>query len=408
MTTRTPSPKMNKQRKNYLLGVAHGVFYFMSNGFADYTTVLPTFLRYLISSDSIVGLVAAISRGGSVFFQLFSAFYLQGKRKKPYLVFALWVRFLSWFMIAVTSFLFLPNHPLLELASFILFISFFSFAGGIAAIPFYDIISYNIPSNLLGRFWATRQFFGGLMAVGSGYIVKIVLSKYSYPLGYSILFVFTTIGFGLTSLSLGLMDEGVEKQKVNRNFGDFLSGAFGLLRRDELLRKLVFSEFLSHSIFMCLPFFSVYTTRVLGMPTSGIGFFISAQMIGSIVSNIFWGYYADKRGAKFIIITTNALSFLVPFVALFIKQPIFFVVVFFIMGAYLHGTFIGYTNYLLKIAPESYRPTYVSIRGTFNALSYFLPTIGGLIADTFSFSALFVISSLLSALAIVNSLSLKD
>ncbi len=398
---------MNRQKKNYLLGVAHGVFYFMSNGFADYTTVLPTFLRYLISSDSIIGLVAAISRGGSVFFQLFSAFYLQGKRKKPYLVFSLWVRFLSWLMIALTSFLFLPNHPLLELASFIVFISLFSFAGGIAAIPFYDIISYNIPSSLLGRFWATRQFLGGLMAVGSGYVVKLVLSHYAYPLGYSILFVFTTVGFGLTSLSLGLMDEGFEKQKKNRNFKEFLNGALNLLKTDGRLKKLVMSEFLSHSVFMCLPFFSIYATRILGMPMSEIGFFISAQMVGSIVSNLFWGYFADKKGAKFIIVTTNILSFLVPFVALFIKQPMLFVVVFFLMGAYLHGTFIGYTNYLLKIAPESVRPTYVSIRGTFNALSYFLPTLGGFLADYFSFVTLFAFGSFLSLLALINSLSLK-
>jgi len=169
-----------------------------------------------------------------------------------------------------------------------------------------------------------------------------------------------------------------------------------------------FSEFLSHSIFMCLPFFSIYATRILGMHTSKIGYFISAQMIGSIVSNIFWGYYADRRGAKFIIVITNVLSFFVPFVSLFIKTPILFIVVFFLMGAYLHGTFIGYTNYLLKIAPEKYRPTYVSIRGTFNAMSYFLPTLGGLIADRFSFLTLFLISSVLSLVALVNSLALKD
>ena len=399
---------MNKRRKNYILGVAHGVFYFMSNGFADYTTVLPTFLKYLVNSDSVIGLAAAISRGGSMFFQLFSAFYLQGKRKKPYLVAALWVRFLSWLMIALTSFLLLPNRRLLELFCFILFLSLFSFAGGVAAIPFYDIISYNIPSELLGRFWATRQFLGGVMAVGSGYVVKLVLSRYSYPLGYSILFLFTALGFGLTSLSLGLMDEGDEKQKRNRSFSEFLRKALFLLKDDPFLKRLVLSEFLSHSVFMCLPFFSIYAVKSLGMPASEIGYFISAQMVGSIVSNLFWGYFADRKGAKFVIVITNILSFFVPFVSIFIKEPILFVFVFFLMGAYLHGTFIGYTNYLLKIASERYRPTYVSIRGTFNALSYFLPTLGGFIVDRFSFITLFVLSSFLSIVALINSLYLKD
>ncbi len=398
---------MNKAKKNYFLGVAHGVFYFMSSGFADYTTVLPTFLRFIVNSDSIIGLAAAISRGGSMFFQFLSAFYLQGKTKKPFLILALWVRFLSWIMIALTSYFLLPDHPKLELFSFILFLSLFSFAGGVAVIPFYDLISYNIPSHMLGRFWATRQFIGGIMAVGSGYVVKFVLSKYPYPLGYSVLFTLAAVGFGFTSLSLGLMDEGKEKQQRNKTLREFIDNAIRFLKKDKSLARMVVSEFLSHSVFMCLPFLSIYATRVLGLQTSKIGYFISAQMVGSIVSNLFWGYLADKKGARFIIITTNILAFLVPFISLFVKTPILFIVVFFFMGAYLHGTFIGYTNYLLGIAPMEYRPTYVSIRGTFNALSYFLPTLGGVIADSFSFLTLFFVSSLLAFLALVNSLAIK-
>ncbi|WP_025209328.1 MFS transporter [Hippea sp. KM1] len=398
---------MDKKKKNYLLGVAHGVFYFASNGFVDYTTVLPTFLKYLINSNSIIGFVAAISRGGSVFFQLLSAFWLQGRRKKPYLVLSLWVRFLSWVMIAASSFVLLPSHPFAQLIVFVVFISLFSFAGGIATIPFYDIISHNIPSELLGRFWAMRQFLGGVLAVGSGYLVKLILNGYGYPQGYRILFVLAALGFGLTSLSLGLMDEGFEKQKTNKSFGDFIRTAVDILKNDTRLTKLVVVEFLSHSIFMCLPFVAIYTTTKLGMPTSKVGYFVSIQMIGSIASNLFWGYFADRKGPRFIIIATNILAFFVPFLSLFFKTPGLFLIVFFIMGAYIHGTFIGYTNYLLKIAPKHNRPTYVSIRGTFNAISYFLPALGGYIADGFSFNTLFAVVSVLSLIALIVSFRLK-
>ncbi|WP_041324045.1 MFS transporter [Hippea maritima] len=398
---------MDKKKKNYLLGVAHGVFYFASNGFVDYTTVLPTFLKYLVNSNSLIGFVAAIARGGSIFFQLLSAFWLQGKKKKPYLVFSLWVRFLSWVMIAASSFVLLPSHPIIELVVFIVFISLFSFAGGIATIPFYDIISHNIPSQLLGRFWAMRQFIGGILAVGSGYAVKLILNNYGFPKGYQLLFVLAALGFGFTSLSLGLMDEGFEEQKQNRSFVAFLGDALSLLKNNPRFRGLVFSEFLSHSIFMCLPFVAIYTSSKLGMPTSKIGYFVSIQMVGSIASNLFWGYFADKKGARFIIITTNMLALLVPLFSLIFKNPVLFLAVFFVMGAYMHGTFIGYTNYLLKIAPSQQRPTYVSIRGTFNALSYFLPALGGYIADGFSFEVLFIVTLSFSFAALIVSLRLK-
>ena len=398
---------MNRKRKNYLLGISHGVFYFASNGFVDYTTVLPAFLKHLVNSNAIIGFAAAISRGGAVFFQLLSAFYLQGRRKKPYLVASLWVRFISWFMIALTSYILLPNHPIAELVCFIFFLSLFSFAGGIATIPFYDIISYNIPSDLLGRFWAARQFIGGMLAVVSGIIVKLVLKHYPYPVGFTILFVFATIGFGLTSLSLGLMDEGQQKQKKNRSFSEFIHDAFNILKSDFSLRRMVMSEFFSHAVYMCLPFISLYALKVAHISPSKIGYFVSIQMIGSILSNLFWGYFADRKGPKFIILTTNTLAFFVPFLSIFFSNFYLLLVVYFLMGAYLHGSFIGYTNYLLKIAPQQRRPTYVSIRGTFNALSYFLPTLGGFIADEFSFYVLFIVSALLSFLALIYSLTLK-
>ncbi|WP_035589291.1 MFS transporter [Hippea jasoniae] len=398
---------MNRKRKNYILGVLHGVFYFASNAFVDYTTVLPSFLKYLLNSDMVIGFVAAIARGGSVFFQLISAFYLEGKRKKPYLVAALWVRFLSWVAIAVGSYLFLPDHPLLELILFIVCISIFSFAAGVAVIPFYDIISYNIPADLLGRFWAVRQFVGGILAVGSGWIVKIVLAKYGYPEGYELLFVFAMVGFGLTSLSLGLMDEGRVQQKKNKSFKEFLSKAYEIFKNHKDFRVLITSEFLSHSIFLCMPFIVLYTTKKLHFESLMIGYFVSAQMVGSIVSNLFWGYFADRKGAKFIIISVNLLAVSVPVLSALFKTPLSFILVFFLMGAYIHGVFIGYTNYLLKIAPQQKRPTYVSIRGSFNALSYFLPTAGGLIADKLSYDALFVISSAFALLSLLFSLRLK-
>jgi MFS family permease len=396
-----------KKNKNYYLGVFHGIFYFAATGLVDYATILPTFLKYLINSNAMIGFVAAIARGGTILFQLVSAAYLEGKKKKPILVFALWVRFLSWVLIALSSYILLPEHKITELTLFVIFISAFSFAGGVSVIPFYDIITHNIPSHRLGKFWATRQFVGGIIAVGSGYVVKVVMRDVSYPNNYTILFSLASLVFGLGFLSLGLMDEGEVSQKKNASFGEFLSSAVNVLRVNRDFSSMVFSEFLSHSIFMCMPFIAIYTTYTLGLNKSDIGYFISAQMAGSIVSNLFWGYFSDRKGPKFIIISTNILALSVPFLSIFIKSFYMFVVVFFLLGSYMHGSFIGYTNYMLKIAPENKRPTFVSIRGTFNSLSYFLPTIGGFIVDKVSYHSLFIVTSIMSLAGLIYAVRLK-
>ena len=46
--------------------------------------------------------------------------------------------------------------------------------GGIAAVPFYDIWGKSIPSNLRGRFFGNRQLCGSVLAIGSGFIAKII------------------------------------------------------------------------------------------------------------------------------------------------------------------------------------------------------------------------------------------
>ncbi len=395
------------KNKNYYLGILHGVFYFAANAFIDYTTILPTFLRGLINSNALIGFIAAISRGGAIFFQLASAAYLEGKQKRSVLRRALWVRFFSLTSIVLSSYLFLPEHKTIVIILFIVFLSTFSFAGGVSVIPFYDIISHNVPSKMLGRFWATRQFLGGILAIGSGYLVKIIMKNIAYPNNYTILFSLATIIFGLAFLSLGSMSEGDVGQKPNKSFILFLQSAVYILQTNKHFLSMLLSEFLSHSIYLCLPFISLYATYKLGLHKSDIGYFISAQMVGSIVSNLFWGYVADKKGPKFVIISTNILAISVPLISIFIKTSLMFVVVFFLLGAYMHGSFIGYTNYMLKIAPEQKRPTFVGIRGTFNALSYFLPTFGGFIVDKISYQPLFIFTTSISILALIYALKLK-
>ncbi len=399
---------MNRQKRNYILGVLHGIFYFAATAFVDYTTVLPTFVKHLVSSSALIGFISAIARGGTVVFQLISAAYLEGKRKKPILKLSLWVRFFSWFCITLSAYLLLPAHPVAELVLFVVFLSFFSFAGGIAVIPFYDIVTHNIPHEKLGRFWAIRQFAGGLLAVVSGYIVKVVMKHYSYPHSYVFLFLLATAVYSLAFISLGSMDEGSVKQKPNSSFVEFIRSAAGILKSHRDFTVMIVSEFLNHSLYMCLPFVAIYATYSLSLSKSDIGYFISAQMAGSILSNLLWGYAADRMGAKSVITVSNMFALSVPVMLMFFNRWEVFIAVFFIIGAYMHGSFIGYTNYMLKIAPESKRPTYVSIRGTFNALSFFLPTLGGFVIDAASYSALFVFSALLAFAGFLYGLTLKN
>jgi len=83
------------------------------------------------------------------------------------------------------------------------------------------------------------------------------------------------------------------------------------------------------------------------------------------------------------------------------------VIVFVLIGFSISGGIIGYKNYLLEIAPEPSRPAYLSLDGTLFGAMMFLPILGGVIADAFSYRTVFMLVLVVLTTASLLSLRLK-
>jgi len=70
--------------------------------------------------------------------------------------------------LALTTFIFAEKYPNLTVFFLFLFLLLFTIMGCVASIPFYDIWSKALPPTLWGRFFGHRQFWGGILAAGSG------------------------------------------------------------------------------------------------------------------------------------------------------------------------------------------------------------------------------------------------
>jgi MFS family permease len=71
-----------------------------------------------------------------------------------------------------------------------------------------------------------------------------------------------------------------------------------------------------------------------------------------------------------------------------------------ISGATFSGRSIAQVNFLLEMAPERRRPSFIAFMNTFAFPLAFFPLLGGIFADAFGFKALFLIS-FLSGLAML-------
>jgi MFS family permease len=399
---------------NFAMGLIHGILFQAGMAFSEPMSVLPVFLEHFTSSRTMIGVFSALISGGGVFPQLFVANKVERRaRKKPVLLWAIWARMACWGILAgITYFWIGSKDPLVLLIAFIVLLFTFSFCGGVASIPFFDIWSKAIPPTLRGRFFGHRQFWGGLMAVVAGYVVKRILgnTNSTFPKNYALLFSLSFIFIGLSYVGLSSVREPEgEPNPEKRNFRSFLSESVRILWKDKNFGWFMLAQLAASFGSLAMPFYVLYATTELGIPIEQVGIFVAARMVGAITSNLLWAQLSDRIGNRIVIVLCTVSGTLVPLLAILTPSVGhgLMMMVFVLVGFSISGGVIGFKNYLLEIAPEPSRPAYLSLHGTLSGATMFLPILGGVIADAFSYRTVFVSALAVLTAAFLLSLKLK-
>ena len=400
------------------MGIIHGIFFIGGQAFCNPNTILPIFLNHLTNSKLLIGLSSTLmgSLGGigSVFPQLFVASKLENKiYKKPLLKFAITIRALSWGFLALIIYIFNNRYPKLTIFFLFFILILFTFMGGIAAVPFYDIWGKSLPSRLRGRFFGYLQLLGGILAIVSGFIAKIILgtAKIKFPINFALLFFLAFVLISISYIALGSVKEPVEKVYKNRlTFKDFLKKAFLIIKKNSNYKKFITVEILAGAGAMALPFYILYLKDIIGIELGMVGMLLSAQMLGSMLSNILWAHLSDFTGNKKVIQISTLAGLIVPFIAFVVRSQCesLYILLFVIIGFFIAGRTIGNTNYLLDIAPPKDRPTYISLTGTLSFPVSLFPLVGGLIVQHISYELLFLITGIFILFGFILSFGLKE
>jgi MFS family permease len=419
----TPVISQNKlERKdvrwNFAMGLIHGTLFTGGQAFGSPDTILPVFLNHFTSSKILVGLSSTLlgSLGGigTVLPQLFVANRLETKvHKRPMLRAAITVRALCWAFLSLTTLLSARSNPHLTVFFLFIFLLAFTVMGGVAAIPFYDIWGKALPSTVRGRFFGHRQFWGGILAVGSGFIAKAILGsrEIDFPENFSLLFFLAFIFMGISYLALGSIREPLQEvHKTSLPFKDFLRKAIHILKRNNNYRNFLAVQILGGAGALALPFYVLYAKDILHIELKMVGIFLIAQMIGSVVSNILWAYLSDFSGNKRVIQISTLLGIVPPLIVLLMPHqfPALFILLFAVNGFFIAGKLIGTTNFLLGIAPPKERPLYISVNGTLNIPVMLFPLLGGIIVQHVSYTFLFIVTILLILVGLFLSFKLEE
>jgi MFS family permease len=264
-----------------------------------------------------------------------------------------------------------------------------------------EIVSKTVPPERRGSFWGLRMSIGGLLAAGFGRVVAEILNNNPFPRNFELLFLLAFFFIFAGLFSFAWVKEPELSTRLPRvPYWQRIRETVLLLKTDPHFFRLYATRLLIGAFMLAAPFYVIFAKQKLGFSVKYAGLFVSAEVLGLAVSNLWWSALSNRGRDGLVLLGSAGLTLFAPLWALlsgfFDFGPFLFAFIFFALGATESGLTVGYLNHLLKIAPESQRTLYIGLLHTLLFPILFLPGLGGLILGGFSYTGLFLVSILLA------------
>ena len=384
-------------RRNLLAFAVDYIFFGIAIAFVKQDSVLPAFVRQFTRSPPVIGLVSTVWNGCWLLPQIISARWINDKpRKKPYLMAGLSGRVAFW-IVALALWLGLAQNPIVMLSLFFACLALFTLTDGFASVAWFDMLARAIPLKHRGRLMGTSQVITGLAGLGVGWAISRVLvsAQFPFPRDYALIFTLAGAAFLPSTVALLLLREtkpNLAKDTPQKHRRD---GWLTPLLQDPIFRQLVACRILAGMVSLAIPFYVIHATDVLNLPERVVGSFVAAQQVAGVASGALLGIVSDRWGPRQTIRIGSALSIIGPVFALLAHvtdggllvrtYPLVFVA----LGIYQSSHMLGFYNYLLEIAPDHLRPSYIGLSNTIAGVLTLAPTLGGWMLETTSYTMLF-------------------
>jgi len=408
-------------KRNYYLGIVNGALFFLMLRLIDSQMVLALFIDRLTGSAALLGLITSLMNVGWLWPQIFLARILDPvPRKKPYYVLSAVTRMIVFGAAFLSIYFLAEDHAMTLFVVLTILLFAFSSCGAIGIIPFMDIVSKSVPAWKRGSFFGYRRIWGGVLGFGGGLLVRYVLredSGWAFPNNYLLLF---GLAFILLVVSTGLFclseefEQPVQRRRIS--FRMQMHRGWQILRYDTNFQRLLICRALLSFGWMAFPFYALYAVKKLGVAKEMVGTFMIASVVAGTFSNFVWQRLSDKRGNRLVLRWTSGAALSAPLVALLVghlpssyanvefmglpAKVAFYFLTFIGLGLGMDGLMIGGVNYLLDIAPEKRRPTYIGFMYTFSAPLMLVPAAAGHLVEVISFEFVFALSFLFSMAAV--------
>lgn len=352
-----------KKSLNYvILGVCFGIVFFNTTIGAP----IAGFAKELGFGDLIYAIMLALPvLGGAI--QLYASMILEKtKKRKQIFIISGFLHRIPWFFIAILPLIVSERTFLFYIIVFLLIVS--SLGGAFLNVSFMSWMGALVPLEIRGRFFSQRSMLATISSFVSGLIIGKFLDTVPGLIGFSIVFIISTI-LGVLDISCFFKVYDPPMQG-SFTYNEKLITIFKkVLTHSKFSKFLVFAVIFQFALNIAGPFFNIYMIKYLKMSFFEIALYV--QLINNLSVILFikiWGRIIDKFGNKpVLLISTSVISFL-PFLWCFTTPDnwLFIVILLQILaGIFWPGIDLGYNNLALSLSPDENRSFYIAVLNLF-------------------------------------------
>ncbi|MBP6298350.1 MAG: MFS transporter [Anaerolineae bacterium] len=384
-------------RRNFIYFLIDGILFTVAMGIIGTNTVIPDFVRRLTDSEILIGLSGSLFTIGFSLPQLFIARYIvRSARKKWWFVGPnIPVRFIILIFAGITVWLG-KDQPELVLLAFFVCYSIAALGDGLVGVPWADLAGTSLDNR-----WRARMF--GLMTAATGVIMLLVApligavlseSGPGFPENYAILFGAAGVLFVISILPGIFIHELPGGKAVEKlpSLREFLPELGRVLREDIPFRAFIIARMFTSLFMMAAPFYIGFATVQLRMSSEvAVPGLLATQTIGSVAGALVYTWLGARNNLLYIQLALFGTA-LVPICALLAVAagPLPLYVGFLLSGLATSNLLLGQHNWIVGYADSDKRPVYVGLSNTIAAVvSLIAPFIGGVIAQSVGYEALF-------------------
>jgi len=401
-------------RWNFLALAVDYVSFMTSFTFFSPTSVLPALVRHLTTLAPVIGLSSTIFRAGFTLPQLaFAHLVTDRPRKKPYMLIGASGRVLL-VVIALALWAGLPRYPTAMLVLLFTCLALFAIGDGLCSINWLDIMARAIPLRRRGRLIGISQIISSIAGAGAGALIGLILStpRFRFPHDYALIFTLAAVAMSPAMIGLALVREPPPQDLAARKGRRARRRWLRLLADDVALRRLILCRILISMTDLATPFYVGHAQDVLHLPASIIGGFVIAQTVGTVAASALLGPLSERKGPRYAVRIASGAALVAPLFALaahtagggWLAQA--YPLVYVALGVVNSTWILGFTNYMLEIAPGELRPAYVGLGNTIVGMMAMVPALGGGLLEATSYTTLFGLAATIVASGLLLSLRL--